>query len=259
MKVNCWSGGEDGFQWQVWSCFGVLQIKASYLNKSHAGLILCRNGPAAPLSWLRYNACASLCLTTMQPARKSIRRIEDTIKLRYANLHWRWTIHNNVDESDSGALPCSRVRRCTRLYVRKLHYYFLFSVITTTTCMRSLLQHHVKNRFLMCNLLWAETWRRVWGDENFLSNDLYRKNVNFHAQNFWWLFSLLSEMISYLTYITLFLTKNVYFAKNHIFFLFVLSHTCNKTTSPNIGGTDHGCMGRPSTSNFLGGPSPQSP
>src|SRR6218665_548165 len=41
------------------------------------------------------------------------------------------------------------------------------------------------------------------------------------------------------------------------FILFVLSRPSDNTTSQNIGGD--GCMGRPPTTNFLGGPSPPVP
>ena len=65
-------------------------------------------------------------------------------------------------------------------------------------------------------------------------------------------------MISYITYITLFVTKNVYFThKICVFFLFVLLHASNNTTSPNIGGTDARAV--PPTSHFLGAVLPSPP
>src|SRR6218665_2919848 len=69
--------------------------------------------------------------------------------------------------------------------------------------------------------------------------------------------SLLSE-IRYITYMTLFLTKNLYLgAKNSFlrafFSQFVLCLTFNNSTSQNIGG--NGCMGRPPPQ-ILGTPSP---
>src|SRR6218665_709761 len=74
------------------------------------------------------------------------------------------------------------------------------------------------------------------------------------------LFSLFPHIISY---ITLFLTHNVYLIKTisplHRFSLLELSHDSNNITSPNIGGSRRTDAWAAPTSNFGEGPSPPQP
>jgi len=117
---------------------------------------------------------------------------------------------------------------------------------------------------------WAETWRRVWGDENIFRGPEWHfsgKNVNFISDDLLFFshrpgFSDFTLLYSIKCRIRPFLhQKNHYFGKEFLdrtifysvrTFARIRQHYFSKYWGDQ-------CMGRPPTSNFFGGPSPQSP
>ena len=113
---------------------------------------------------------------------------------------------------------------------------------------------------------WAETWRRIWGDQKTFSRPNFRKNFHFQGKNFWWPFFLVIDLVlrifPFFSHIfRMFTMLNVVYdhfltRKPPFFTLFKLSRTSDNTTSQNIGGDQ--CMGRPPPQ-ILGGTVPPVP
>ena len=90
----------------------------------------------------------------------------------------------------------------------------------------------------------AETWRRVWGTENFCGprflNDFSRKKFPFSRQKFMMTLPILG--IDQVFRIFPFFSPPIYdpflTRKTPFFTLFILSRASDNTTSQNIGGTD---------------------
>src|SRR6218665_1623131 len=83
-------------------------------------------------------------------------------------------------------------------------------------------------------------------DDLFFSHQPVSSDFPFLSPHIFRMFTMLNVVYDH------FLTR-----KSPFFTLFILSRTSDNTASQNIGGDQ--CMGRPPTSNFFGGPSPQSP
>src|SRR6218665_797578 len=114
-------------------------------------------------------------------------------------------------------------------------------------------------KFLKCPAHpWAETWRRIWGDQKIFSRPNFRKNFHFQGKNF----DLVLRIFPFFSHIFhMFTMLNVVYyhfltRKTQFFTLFMLSRTSDNTTSQNIGGTNAWAVPPPQ---ILGGTVPPVP